>query len=613
MNRQNLFRAIVVTGLIFLLAATLILAQEGETPTSEPLAAAAAVGTAFTYQGQLENGDGPVNASCDFEFALYDAATDGRGASPLAKTATVSDGLFSVTLDFGAGAFNGEARWLEIAACCPSTCTPTTLDPRQELTPAPYALYAPPSDVKQLIQDFVVASGESVTAGDVVGFLDGYVHQGSSPGSEHVFNADSAGEMSAAALSSTQLVVAYRDKGNSDFGTAVIGDVSGATITYGPEVVFNSDGTSYISVAALSSTKFVVSYSDDVNSKHGTAVIGDVSGSTISFGNEYVFNPDDTTATAPTNPISATSLSSTKFVVAYRDGGNSDSGTAVIGDVSGSTISFGTEAVFNSGDTAYISVAALSSSKFVVAYTDEENSKYGTAVIGDVSGSTISYGSQHVFNSTETKHISAAALSSTHFVVAYADGDGDGPSSDMFGTAVIGDVSGSTIDYGNEYVFNVTRTELISTAALSSTQFVVAYSDVNNSGFGTAVIGDVSGSTIDYGNEYVFNPAVTTDNSAAALSSTQFVVAYTDNGNSEYGTALVIGPIGSTVGIAGETKTDGETVPVIIGGVSDVHSGLTQGEIYYIDISGDLTTSETDRRIGLAISDTELLLDIEIH
>ncbi len=556
-------RAIVVTGLIFLLAATLILAQEGETPTSEPLAAAAAVGTAFTYQGQLENGDGPVNASCDFEFALYDAATYGRGTSPLAKTANVSDGLFSVALDFGAGAFDGEARWLEIAACCPSTCTPTTLDPRQELTPAPYALYAPPLDVKQLMKDFVVASGESVTAGDVVGFLDGYVHQGSSPGSEHVFNADRTDAMSAAALSSTQFVVAYRDKGNSDFGTAVIGDVSGATITYGPEVVFNSDGTSYISVAALSSTKFVVSYSDDVNSKHGTAVIGDVSGSTISFGNEYVFNPAVTTATSPTSPISATSLSSTKFVVAYRDGGNSDSGTAVIGDVSGSTISFGTEAVFNSGDTAYISAAALSSSKFVVAYTDANNSGFGTAVIGDVSSSTISYGSEHVFNSPETEHISAAALSSTHFVVAYADGDGDDPLSDMFGTAVIGDVSGSTIDYGNEYVFNLfTRTEFISTAALSSTQFVVAYKD---------------------------------------------------NGNSEYGTSLVIGPIGSTVGIAGETKTDGKTVPVIIGGVSDVHSGLTQGEMYYIDISGDLTTSETDRRIGLAISDTELLLDIDIH
>ncbi len=112
----------------------------------------------------------------------------------------------------------------------------------------------------------------------------------------------------------------------------------------------------------------------------------------------------------------------------------------------------------------------------------------------------------------------------------------------------------------------------------------------------------------------MFNSASTGIISAAALSDTKSVVTYLDDGS--FGSATPTGGRiheGRTVGIARESKTEGETVPVIIGGVSDVHSGLTQGKMYYIDVSGDLTTSETDRRIGLAISATELLLDIDIR
>jgi len=114
----------------------------------------------------------------------------------------------------------------------------------------------------------------------------------------------------------------------------------------------------------------------------------------------------------------------------------------------------------------------------------------------------------------------------------------------------------------------------------------------------------------------VFNSASTGYTSFAVLSSTKFVVTYSDGGNSGFGTA-VIGDISSdgenfysqfVIGIAKESKTSGQTVPVIIGGVSDVHSGLTPGLIYYSYESGDLTTEQTNCKIGLAISSTEILL-----
>ncbi|MCH7840850.1 MAG: hypothetical protein IID38_11530 [Planctomycetes bacterium] len=109
-------------------------------------ASAADMGTAFTYQGFLEDGGGPVTATCDFEFTLWDDPTAGteEGNSPQsAGGVDVEDGLFTVTIDFGSGAFNGDARWLGIKVCCPTTaCALETLDPRVELTPAPHAIRA---------------------------------------------------------------------------------------------------------------------------------------------------------------------------------------------------------------------------------------------------------------------------------------------------------------------------------------------------------------------------------------------------------------------------------------------------------------------------------------
>ncbi|MHC4698587.1 MAG: hypothetical protein ACYTFA_17790 [Planctomycetota bacterium] len=106
--------------------------------------AQAPVGTAFTYQGQLKQAGVPVNGAADFVFRLWDAETGGAMVGSVdPDSVNVVDGLFTVQLDFGAGAFNGDARWLEIEVEFPSGAGNwTTLAPRQPLTPAPYAMYA---------------------------------------------------------------------------------------------------------------------------------------------------------------------------------------------------------------------------------------------------------------------------------------------------------------------------------------------------------------------------------------------------------------------------------------------------------------------------------------
>jgi len=147
---------------------------------------------------------------------------------------------------------------------------------------------------------------------------------------------------------------------------------------FGVADVFNTGVTTYTSATALSDTQFVVSYTDNGNSGYGTSVVGTVSGGSITFGTEFVFNTGDTTY------LSATALSDTQFVVSYTDNANDSYGTSIVGTVSGNSITFGSEIVFNTGVTTYLSATALSDTQFVVNYQDNGNSSYGTSTVGSL-------------------------------------------------------------------------------------------------------------------------------------------------------------------------------------------------------------------------------------
>ena len=102
-----------------------------------------AQGTAFTYQGRLNDGASAANGAYDLRFTIYDAPTLGTQQGPvLTDTATVvSNGLFTVMLDFGSQ-FTGANRWLELAVRSNGTTVFSPLAPRQQLTPTPYAVTA---------------------------------------------------------------------------------------------------------------------------------------------------------------------------------------------------------------------------------------------------------------------------------------------------------------------------------------------------------------------------------------------------------------------------------------------------------------------------------------
>ena len=104
----------------------------------------AAQGTAFNYQGHLNDTGAAANAAYDFRFTVYNALTSGSAVSrPATNPAVaVSNGLFSVTLDFGPGIFTGNNAWLELAVRAAGATNFIPLSPRQPVLPVPYALFA---------------------------------------------------------------------------------------------------------------------------------------------------------------------------------------------------------------------------------------------------------------------------------------------------------------------------------------------------------------------------------------------------------------------------------------------------------------------------------------
>jgi len=173
----------ILAVLLLALAVGLARAQGPQPPTEsvQPQGGAGiqatALGTAFTYQGQLKKAGSPISDTCDFQFSLWDASTGGTqiGSTQTKTGVSVSNGYFTIpNLDFGAGAFQGDARWLQIGVKCAGDSDYVPLSPRQALTAAPYALSLRPGayvmgDISGLPAGKIMAAYNTATSGFAYG------------------------------------------------------------------------------------------------------------------------------------------------------------------------------------------------------------------------------------------------------------------------------------------------------------------------------------------------------------------------------------------------------------------------------------------------------------
>jgi hypothetical protein len=320
-------------------------------------------------------------------------------------------------------------------------------------------------------------------------------------------------------------------------------------------VVFDSSNvTASSTVYDSTNQKIVICYWSQ-GATETRVVVGTVSGSAISFGS----------ASTITTSINASELggvsfdsSANKIVVAYTNASASDAGTAVVGTVTGTSVSFGTPAVFvNSGGQIGTPIYDSTNNKTVLAYRDHNNSSYGTAIVGTVSGTSISFGTPVVFNTGNTFYIAT--------------------------------------------VFDA-----------ANSQTVIEYTDGGNSNYGTVVSGSVSGTSISFSTPAVFESATTLYSFATFDSdASKAVIGYT---SSSIGKSFLFSPEASNytdfIGISDAAISDTASGSVTIkGGISTNVTGLTANSTYYVQTNGTLSTTTSTVLAGKALSSTSINLD----
>jgi len=402
----------------------------------------------------------------------------------------------------------------------------------------------------------------------------------------------------------------------------VVGTVSGTSVTFGTPVVLNGGANADFPRIAFdpnTAGKFVLTYLDKTTSTpNGTTIVGTVSGTSITFGTTTALNVYCSLAVG----LSFDPNTTGGIAFVYQDGSNASYGKVKTATISGTTITFVTTATFNASSTyePLIEFDPTTAGKFVVTYKDQNNSQFGTARVGALSGTSVSFGTAVVFNSGTTNYMSSAFAPNMagKFVVAYQD-----TSNSNYGALVVGTVSGTSISFGAEVIFasSYVYSGSISFDPTQVGKFVIGYVDIGNSQDGKIVVGTLSGNTASFTGPSVYD---TYTNSASVSfdsnNSGKFIMAYRDassGGRTKVGqlAATVYGPTNLTatnfLGTSTAAYTDTQTATIMLqGGISTNQTGLTIGSTYYVQQDGTLSTTESSPSViaGKALSTTDLFL-----
>jgi len=417
-----------------------------------------------------------------------------------------------------------------------------------------------------------------------------------------------------------KFVIAYKDGNDSNKGKVVVGSISGTTLSFGSANLFAAGSISFISVAFDPNTanKFVVVFKDGGNSNYGRSIVGTVSGNSISYGSTVNFNASVTNECK----ISFDPKTAGKFVVSFSDSSNSSRGVAIAGNVSGTSLNYGTAVIFNSSSSTRNSLAfdPNTAGKFVITFRNGGNSNRGTAIVGTMSGMNLSFGSLVVFDTTgvELHGLAFDPNAAGIFVIAYRD-----YGNSNYGTGIVGTVSGTNVSFASKHVFNSSQTNHFGLSFDPNTvnKFVVAFSDDDLDG--KIVIGTRSNTSLSYSSEiavasgeaYYFKTAFDPNSSG------KFVTAFLDGTGG--GSKAFLGQIASSINVTNLTSTNflgtataaytnGQTASIMLqGGISENQSSLAIGSTYFVQPNGTFATSAGTPSVlaGKAVSATSLLLN----
>ena len=404
-----------------------------------------------------------------------------------------------------------------------------------------------------------------------------------------------------------KVVIAYTSSSNL---YAIVGTISGTSISFGTAVtvatgVQDFPGITFDSVNG----KVVIAYGD-TGASQGYAVVGTVSGTSISFGTPAAF----LTTFYPTSNITCVyDVVGGKIVISYTSfSGFTSKGAAIVGTVSGTSISFGTETLFdNTGNTFAPKMAYVGSSKVVIVY--DNNGATAAAIVGTVSGTSISFGTQADFYSGFLGGPLGIAYDTTNtkVVVSYVT------SGNVY-YAIVGTVSGTSISFGTAILY-FSSASTASSVGMSyspySNRTIISYQGA--SGYANFITGVVSGTTISFTPATVMNAASSTVRDVVYDPVTyKFVPNY----STTVGVAQIITVASSSytnltatnyIGISDAAYANGTIATIqTVGSIDDAQTGLTAGLAYYVQPNGTLASTAGSPSVfaGTAVSAVKLII-----
>ena len=418
-------------------------------------------------------------------------------------------------------------------------------------------------------------------------------------------------------------VLIYRDYGDSGKGKSVVATVSGSSVSFGGVVGFSTGETRGTSIAYdPDADKVIAHYIDNDDGNQPYVVVGEMQGNgTISWGTPYRHYANSTTGM--TDCVYDTQ--NDKIVLIWGNTQGGELKTFAGGVNSDNSVSLGGSQEIGDSDNTPDKLTALwhvANSRVVVFFEDIDDSNKGFYSVG-----VYNTNNQYTWTSptqftTGPIDVMKSVYDSTNDRIIFAYRD---TGNSNYGTARVGSLSGNTITWGNDVVFNSGDTEEISMDWDSTNErVVIGYKDAGNSDKGMFVSGTISGAnkrTITFSNETVFNDSSISSLSLTFDSNTQkSLIMFSDGGLSGDGKGVVVNP-GSVVstnlttenyiGLAVAGISSGSTGSITIpGGISSGHSGLTTGRTYYVQPGGDLQLSAGNPSVvaGTSISDTEILV-----
>tara|TARA_B100000085_G_scaffold279256_1_gene302295 strand:+ start:1323 stop:2861 length:1539 start_codon:yes stop_codon:yes gene_type:complete len=407
-----------------------------------------------------------------------------------------------------------------------------------------------------------------------------------------------------------KIVTFYKDGGDSSKLKAVVGTVSGGSISFGTPVVVSSSGTLhdefYQAAYDAASGKVVVAYRDRPSSQNRcVAVVGTVSGTSISFGSVAEIEAQDP------EYINVGNAGDNKVVICWTRGGD---GRGIIGTISGTSISFGSQATFETGTAVEKWIVYDEDIGIpVVYYRDGDN--YGVGKVIFVDGTTISYGDLFYINgNSQTWHNVSGIYhppSKKHIVFGMVAGTTlECKPIHITGardSVKLGDLVEISSNYAQKIrpVYN-SDTENIVVPHYDSTDNMITVKEISVEEMTVTVL---SGETDILRPDTHIAAAYDTSDHRTAIS-------FSDYNDSSKGKTSVYNSastpnLANFIGFSDAAYTDGNTATIqIVSSTDDAQSSLTVGSKHYLQGDGTLSTTPDSPSVlaGTALSGTEIII-----